>query len=336
MRDPRRKATLPPAARAAIALRGALLRIAAGMPMSAVAVPRRGRNDMPWYDAAGRFSTLRLAVFLLLLVPAGLVGWRYGAGELGARPIAEALHEIGYWSLVMLLASLAVTPARRLLDWPRVAPLRRMVGVAAFAYAGLHLTLYVADQAFDLAAVAREIVLRVYLTIGFVALLALAALAATSTDGAVRRLGGRRWRRLHRLAYPAALLGVVHFFMQTKADVADPWVFAGLLGWLMGWRAVAWSGGFDGRLARWWPALLAVLAAAGTAAGEAAYFWATVGVDPARILAAQFMAGLGVRPAWVVLAAGGAVALASVLRRAAPALPTAARRRAVSVQPLQG
>src|SRR4030095_1145108 len=130
--------------------------------------------------------------------------------------------------------SLSTPPRLRLLLWPRLMQVRRMVGVAAFAYAAVHLALYVADEAFDLRKVAVEIVLRIYLAIGFVSLLVLTAMAVTSTDGMVRRLGGGgRWRRLHQLVYGAALLSVVHFFMQTKFNVSEPWVMAGLFAWLM-------------------------------------------------------------------------------------------------------
>jgi hypothetical protein len=97
-----------------------------------------------------------------------------------------------------------------------------------------------ADEAFDLQKVASEIVLRIYLTIGFVALLVLTAMAVTSTDGMARRLGGRRWRLLHQLVYGAALLSVIHFFMQTKVTVDEPWIMAGLFAWLMAWRAAVW------------------------------------------------------------------------------------------------
>jgi methionine sulfoxide reductase heme-binding subunit len=274
---------------------------------------------MPWRDPAGRFSAFKLAVFLLLFVPAAMIAVRYGSNALGPRPLNEAVHQLGNWTLKLLLISLAVSPGRRILRWPRLMQVRRMVGVAAFAYAVAHLLLYAADEAFDFGKVAVEIVLRIYLTIGFAALLILTALAATSTDGMARRLGGRRWRRLHRLVYAAALLAVVHFFMQVKFNVDEPWVMAGLFAWLMGYRAVAWLGSTDGRLAGWWPAILALLAAGGTAIGESVYYWIKLGAPPARVLAANVTLASGIRPAGVVLAICLAVALAGALRQASSA-----------------
>ncbi|HEX2890727.1 protein-methionine-sulfoxide reductase heme-binding subunit MsrQ [Vineibacter terrae] len=277
------------------------------------------RRRLPWQDPAGRFSPFKLAVFVLLFVPAIVIAARYESGELGARPVNEAVHQIGNWTLKLILISLAISPGRAILKWPRLMQVRRMVGVAAFAYAAIHLTLYAADEAFDLRKVGLEIVLRIYLTIGFMALLILAALAVTSTDGMMRRLGGPRWRRLHRLVYVAALLGVVHFFMQTKANAAEPYVMAGLLAWLMGWRLLAWRGLRDARWARWWAMILAMLAAAGTAVGEAVYFWIRLGVPPSRLLAANITFTAGIRPAVVVFAICMAAALAGVLRPPAAA-----------------
>jgi sulfoxide reductase heme-binding subunit YedZ len=134
------------------------------------------------------------------------------------------------------MLSLAVTPLRSLWHWPTAMLVRRMLGVGAFAYLVLHFTLYVASQGYDLATVASEIVLRIYLTIGFVALLGMAALAATSTDGMIKRMGGKAWRWLHRLVYPLGLLAIVHFFLQARLGAIEPQVMAGLFVWAMAWR----------------------------------------------------------------------------------------------------
>jgi sulfoxide reductase heme-binding subunit YedZ len=267
----------------------------------------------PWHDESGRFSPLKLLVLVALCGPAALVAWRYQAHALGADPLNAAIHQIGNWTIKLIFLALAVTPVRRLLDWPRVLTLRRMIGVAAFGYAAIHLSLYALDQRFDLVKIATEIALRIYLTIGFTALVILAALAATSTDGMMRRLG-RRWRRLHRLVYIAAALAVVHFFIQTKADVDEPWVMAGLYGWLMLYRGLAWRRGSDRRVPLWAIALLAPLAGVLTALGEAAYYWIKLGVDPARVLDADFGLAAGLRPAWVVLAITLALSAAGALR----------------------
>ncbi len=270
---------------------------------------------MPWLDPRGRFSAFKLGVFLLLLVPAAIIAWRHASGALGAEPIEAALHQSGDWAIRLLLVSLAVTPARHLLQWPRVLQVRRMVGVAAFAYAAAHLALYVTDEGFNLGKVATEIVLRLYLTLGFLAFLVLAAMALTSFDSMIRRLGARRWKLLHRLVYGVAVVAVVHFFMQTKLDATEPWIIAGLLAWLLAVRVVVRQGGLNGAMADWWPLLLGLLAAAGTAIGEAAYYHALVGVAPGRMLAANLSIEAGIRPAWYVLAICLAVALVVALRR---------------------
>ena len=263
----------------------------------------------PWTDHNRRLVPLKLAVFVALFGPA------YGAGLLGARPLNEAIHEAGLWTIRLIFLALAVSPLRQIWQWPRLILVRRMVGVAAFAYALFHLSLYVTSESFDVGKVASEIVSRVYLTIGFAALLGLSALAATSTDGMVRRLGGRRWQRLHRLVYPIAVLAVIHFSFQAKLDLWEPTVMAGLLGWLLGYRVLAWRFGIRGYLAWPWVVVLAVIAAIGTALGEAAYFHLAFHAPLMRVLAADFSRTTGLRPAVVVLAIGLAVSAIGGLRR---------------------
>jgi len=256
----------------------------------------------PWLDYGGQFSPLKATVFLALFVPFAFIAFAYAHDQLGARPLNEFIHQIGNWALKLIFLSLAVTPARHVLQWPRLMLVRRMVGVAAFAYAALHLILYVIDQAFDLEKVAIEIAVRFYLTIGFSVLIILSAMAATSTDGMMRRLGGRRWRRLHQLIYAGAFLAVLHFFMQTKATVNEPWVMAGLYAWLMGYRMSVWARRSERRVSLWSITWLSIASGVFTALGEAAYYWLKLGSDPALMLSANFMATVGMRPAWVVLA----------------------------------
>lgn len=269
---------------------------------------------MPWRDRSGRFSPFKTVVFAALFLPAAWVAYGYISGTVGALPLVQSLRGIGDWGIRLLFIALAITPLRRSLQWPQLIQLRRMVGVAAFAYIAVHFLLYVVDQSFDLGKVASEIVLRIYLTIGFAALLGLAALAATSTDAMLKRLGRRRWQRLHRIVYGIALLGTIHFFLQTKADVAEPTVMAGLLGWLMGYRLMLWTRTDGARLSHWSVAALSVAAANATAAGEAFYFWFKAGVDPLRLLALDFSLQLGLRPVWWVLLIGLAVAVAAAIR----------------------
>lgn len=149
------------------------------------------------------------------------------SGGLGANPIEEVLNRLGFWTLTFLVASLAATPAHDLLGlrWP--VRVRRTLGLLAFAYGALHLAWYLGvDEFFDLGEVARDVVKRRFITVGLSALLLLFPLALTSTDRSVRRLGYVRWKRLHRLAYVAAALGVVHFLWRVKADHRRPAIFA--------------------------------------------------------------------------------------------------------------
>ncbi|HEY3908867.1 MAG TPA: protein-methionine-sulfoxide reductase heme-binding subunit MsrQ [Stellaceae bacterium] len=270
----------------------------------------------PWDDYGGRFSPLKLAVFVALFVPAGWVAFAYGFGLLGARPLNEAIHQFGLWTIRLIFLALAVTPLRQVLGWPRLILVRRMVGVAAFAYVLVHFSLYAASEAFDLAKVASEIVQRVYLTIGFTALVGLAALAATSTDGMVRRLGGKRWQRLHRLIYAIGALAVIHFCFQAKLDKWEPTVMAGLLLWLLGYRVLLWRFGRRGHLALPWVAGLGLAAAAATALGEAVYFKLAFHAPLLPVLAADFSLQTGIRPAAIVLAIGLAVTIAGAARGA--------------------
>lgn len=267
---------------------------------------------LPWTDGAGRFVPLKLAVLALLLAPAVLLLVDALTGSLGPRPWNLAIHRVGWWTVVYLMASLAVTPLRRTLRWNGLIAVRRMIGVAAFAAVMAHLVLYAGEQAWDLWKVSSEIVLRIYLTIGFVALLGLGALAATSTDGMVRRLGGKRWQRLHRLVYPVTVLALVHFFMQIKADITQPILFSGLFVWLMAyrlWRARLGDPGIGGLIT------LAVVSALLTGAGETVGIAWTYHAPPMVVVLAHFDLDVGIRPAWWVLSAGLAVAVAAAIRR---------------------
>src|SRR5207253_330592 len=142
-----------------------------------------------WRDRRGRVSTVRIIALALLLTPIALaISAAFTEVRFGARPINDLIHRTGYWALMFLLITLAITPFRRIARFGQLIDVRRMFGVGAFCYAAAHICLFVADQMFDLGKVAAEIVLRLYLTIGFIALTGLTALAATSTDKMVRRL----------------------------------------------------------------------------------------------------------------------------------------------------
>lgn len=178
------------------------------------------------------------------MAPLGVLSWRGLAGALGANPVEEVLHETGIWALRLLLVTLAITPLRRLTGWGWLLRFRRMIGVSAFVYALLHfLTFVVVDQGLDLAEIAGSVVKRPYITVGFTALALLVPLAVTSTDGMVRRLGGRRWKRLHRLVYVIAVLACLHYLWLVKADTLNPLVYTGVLVVLLVLRLPAFSGG---------------------------------------------------------------------------------------------
>ncbi len=180
----------------------------------------------------------RSAVWALCLLPAGLLVWRAFTGGLGANPIEFITLRTGFWTLVLIMVTLAITPLRRITGWNRIIQFRRLVGLFAFFYATLHLTTYVAlDLFFDFSMVAADIVKRPYITVGFTAFVLLIPLAATSTKGSIRRLG-RNWLRLHRLLYVSAALAVLHFYWKksAKSDIAEPLLFAGILACLLLFR----------------------------------------------------------------------------------------------------
>lgn len=182
----------------------------------------------------------KTAVWMLCLTPAGLLAWRTFTGGLGANPIEFITLRTGFWTLVLLMVTLAVTPLRRLTGWHRLIQFRRMLGLFAFFYATLHFLTYVTlDLFFDFSAIAADIVKRPYITVGFTAFLLLIPLAITSTKGSIRRLG-RNWLRLHRLLYVSAALAVLHFYWKksAKSDIAEPLIFAGILAVLLLFRVI--------------------------------------------------------------------------------------------------
>ena len=267
-----------------------------------------------WRDRRGRLSPLRTGALALLLLPVAIAAHAYATAGFGARPLNDLIHRTGYWALIFLGLSLAVTPLRRVARFGNLIDIRRMIGVGAFAYIAAHLVLYVADQSYDLGKVASEIVRRLYLTIGFVAWLGLAVLAATSTDAMVRRLGGMNWRRLHRAIYVIGLLALIHFFQQTKADVAVPVLFSGLFTWLMGYRMfAAWRRG-EGDLSPLWLFALALTAGLLTFVGEAVGIGIAYRVSPWMVLRTAFDFSFEIRPGWLVLAAGLGVVLLDLVR----------------------
>lgn len=260
---------------------------------------------------------LRLVTLIVLCLPATELAWRWYADELGPRPVTSATHATGDWAVVLLLVSLAMTPARALFDWIPLIHIRRRIGVAAALYAVAHLLIYVLDQKWNLVVVATEIVKRFYLTIGFAALLVLVALAITSTNGWQRRLK-RNWKRLHWLVYPAVAVALVHFFIQSKIKIGEAAFAAGLFAWLMLWRML------PARLRTTYVGLvlLAVGATLLTVVFEASWYGLVNRIDPMRILGANLDPDLAPRPAHKVAAVSLLVIVLFAIRRGATALWT--------------
>ena len=194
------------------------------------------RWTAPFTERNGKFSRLKSATFAALCAPALWLSYQFLHGDLAPKPVTELLHGAGDWALRILVLSLLISPLRQGGQWSRALVVRRMIGVAAFAYVFAHFTLYIVDQHFDLVHVAAEIALRFYLTIGFIALLGLGALAATSTDSQIKKLGGKNWGRLHKAIYAVSLLGLWHYFIQSKLDISKPVFLGGLLAALLLYR----------------------------------------------------------------------------------------------------
>lgn len=187
-------------------------------------------------------NDIQFAKLLILVngaVPLLLLIWDQAHHQLGANPQNFLILTTGMMTLVFLTLTLAVTPLRKVsgLNW--VIQFRRMLGLYAFFYGCLHfLCFFSLDRGFSLSSTLTEMVKRKYLIIGSAALVLMIPLALTSTNAMIKRLGGKRWRALHRLAYVAAICGVVHFYMQVKADVRLPLAFAAVLAALLGYRLV--------------------------------------------------------------------------------------------------
>ena len=182
----------------------------------------------------------KVLISLNALLPLGLLAYDGYRGRLGANPLEFFLRTTGVLTLVFLLVTLAVTPLRRLFGWNSLIKLRRMLGLYAFFYACIHLVTYsIFDKSLDLSAIVSDVWQRPFIAVGMLAFSMLVPLAVTSTNGMVKRLGGKNWSRLHKLIYPIAVLGVIHFWMIVKSDVFYPALFGMALAILLGYRIFA-------------------------------------------------------------------------------------------------
>ncbi len=265
----------------------------------------------PWTDRLGRFSLLKTIVFAALFVPGIWIIVQYCEGWLGARLLTEMIHQTGDWTVRLIILSLAVTPLRHAGQWPKLISVRRMIGLAALFYGLWHFSLYTIDQQLSITRVASEIVLRIYLTIGFAALLGLVALGVTSTDGMIKRMGAIAWGRLHKLVHPIAVLAVLHYFMQTKLDEFQPTLILGFLVYLEGCRLLVWR-----RIKLGFIALsgLAIVSGLLTALLEAGWYAVATRIHAILVLEANLHLKMGIRPAWWVLIAGLAFAVVGGVR----------------------
>jgi methionine sulfoxide reductase heme-binding subunit len=180
-------------------------------------------------------------VFVLCLVPVGLLIWRAIEGDLTANPIEYITHRTGDWTLRFLVITLAITPLRKLLRMPELIRFRRMLGLFAFFYGFLHFGTWIGiDKFFAWSEMLKDVEKRRFITVGFLGFVLMIPLALTSTAASIRRLGGKRWRLLHRLIYLSAVAGVIHYFWLVKSDIHKPLEYAFLVGILLAWRLGSW------------------------------------------------------------------------------------------------
>ena len=267
--------------------------------------------NMIWNDRQGRLSPLKAATLLVAITPAAVIAYWFFTGALLPLSIKIALRLVGDWAVRFFVLTLALTPLQRIFNYPKIALVRRMLGVTAFSYAMAHFILYLINVKWILSFATSEIIHRFYLTIGFVTLLGLSALAATSFDAAVRKLGAK-WKMLHRIAYGLAVLGLFHYYLQSKIDVSSATLMAGLFLLSMTVRVMV-----SRRMALTPLALCgaAVVATALTALTEFAWYGLATGVNPSRVFMANFMVNHGLRPALIILLVGLAVAALAYARQ---------------------
>jgi sulfoxide reductase heme-binding subunit YedZ len=187
-----------------------------------------------------RIRWSKVLVFLLCLAPLFRLAWRVWNQDVTANPTEFIQHFTGDWAIRLIVATLAVTPLRKLLGVPGLIRFRRMIGLLAFFYACLHVLTYLwLDKLFDFPAMLKDVGKRPFITAGFAAFVCLVPLALTSTAGWIRRLGGKRWQRLHSLVYVTAIAAVAHYYWLVKSDIRQPVLYGTLVALLLAWRVVS-------------------------------------------------------------------------------------------------
>jgi methionine sulfoxide reductase heme-binding subunit len=184
----------------------------------------------------------KVPVWLLSLMPVFWLAWRAWNQDLTANPIEYITHFTGDWTIRFVVFTLAITPLRKLLKLPDLIKFRRLIGLFAFFYGTLHfLTWFAVDKFFDMHEILADFAKRRFITMGLIAFLSLIPLAVTSTTGWIRRLGGKRWQKLHRLIYVTGIAAVIHYYWLVKSDIRLPLLYATLVGLLLGYRVVVWT-----------------------------------------------------------------------------------------------
>lgn len=204
-----------------------------------VAASRKPAARSPLQGFVNNFTFNKFLVLINSLIPFALLMFDWSRDQLGANPLDFMTRATGTLTLIFLLISLTITPLRKLTGWNELIKHRRMLGLFAFFYAFLHLTAYLwFDKFFAVADIAKDVWRRPFILVGMTAFLLMVPLAVTSTNGMIKRLGGKRWSKLHKLTYVVAVFGVLHFWLLVKSDTTRPLIFAALLAVLLGYRFV--------------------------------------------------------------------------------------------------
>jgi methionine sulfoxide reductase heme-binding subunit len=265
----------------------------------------------PWQDGNRVFSWLKAATFAFMFLPAVWLADQFATGGFGPVPLGGMTYWSGFWATAILLLALAVTPAAVIFRWRRLLIVRRMVGVAALAYAIAHLVVYFALRFWDFAFIAREMATRLSLIVATISTIGLIALGATSVDAAIRWMGAAAWRRLHQAVYATTALAILHYLL-SPGLFPDQFLLSGLFFWLMTWRLLERRGrGADVRALT----ALAVASSAFTAVFQVGCIWTFRDYALQEISEIYFTSVLGIPPMWTVLALGLLIAAAAAVQR---------------------
>jgi methionine sulfoxide reductase heme-binding subunit len=271
----------------------------------------------PWQDRNRRFSWLKASTFALMLLPAIRSAYLVGIGDYGTLHVALGglTYWSGVWATVIMLMTLAVTPAATIFRWPGLVDVRRMIGVTALVYTMAHMVIYFAFRRWDVAFITNDMMTRLTLIVATLSTAGLIVLGATSVDAAIRYMGAKNWQRLHTTNYVISGLAILHVVL-ARGTYAEQYMLTGIFFWLMIWRVLARYGlGANGKAL----AMLAVASCLLAAFLEAGFLWSRRGFDVLETLGYNFtLAILDVAypPAWQVLAFGLVVVLGAAGREA--------------------